>query len=492
MSNEIDLTVENMKFLSREAALKENTRVSELKNNVITAAFNSVKSRLSNEFGTSITLDSPKSNLIEFTPNMMSGKITATLSVDTIDGVKRVPINFKVRASVPTLVESVDEIKDKLDNTEGSLESEIREIMSSQEAKLQAKAEEEKIAKQIDIDILNGISLEASKKERMFKEAKREEIDMHTIQDNSLGSALPPQILTYPKAYLPEMKKDKSIINIGGFKYKYIGDEPTITGDTENGVIARFALMPIGKKASLNTENELIEKQAADYSSMTSSELKEFVKPYANSKNPLPKDLADAITFFPSVVSDYASQFTGVEELETKLTDAMKDAIARNPKEAFNIFNKLSKGKDFDSFPEFIKTPILDDMDVLQDFATKNPESLTESMINAISENPNVMLDLVDDGNIKLPADVKTKFSDKLIELGYAEKKEELTPEQEAEEAIKKQVDQEIEQDKEQEDRENSTPYNEDSEDTETSEYEAEEVDTPVSEGTETDEEEDK
>lgn len=256
MFNENDLTVENMKFFSREAALKEGVRVSELRNKVITSAFNSVKEDLSNNFGTSITLDSPKANLTEFEPNSLSGRIVATLSVDTIDGIKRVPVTFKVRASVATLAESMEEIKEKLDSTEGSLESEVRDIMASQEEKLKAKEEEEKIAKEIEADILNGLSLEASKEKHIYKEAAKEEIDMHTIQDNSLGNSLPPQILTYPKSYLPEMKKNKSIINIGGFKYKYIGDEPTMTGDTENGIIARFALIPVSKKASLNRKSD--------------------------------------------------------------------------------------------------------------------------------------------------------------------------------------------------------------------------------------------
>ena len=90
---------------NKEAAMKENMRMVELKDNVTANA----QKRLAS-YVNIIKIDSPESNLTEFSRNKLSGKMKAMLSVSTTAGLKRLPIHFVVKASVPTMVETPEQV----------------------------------------------------------------------------------------------------------------------------------------------------------------------------------------------------------------------------------------------------------------------------------------------------------------------------------------------------------------------------------------------
>ena len=100
---------------NKEAAMKENMRMVELKDNVTANAFRDAQIKLASYVNV-IKIDSPESNLTEFSRNKLSGKMKAMLSVSTTAGLKRLPIHFVVKASVPTLVETPEQVVASLDN----------------------------------------------------------------------------------------------------------------------------------------------------------------------------------------------------------------------------------------------------------------------------------------------------------------------------------------------------------------------------------------
>ena len=267
---------------NKEAAMKENMRMVELKDNVTANAFRDAQIKLASYVNV-IKIDSPESNLTEFSRNKLSGKMKAMLSVSTTAGLKRLPIHFVVKASVPTMVETPEQVVAALDNVEGSIDKEVKEILEKQKqhANYHNEAFEEadnildSIKKQVenkeitleqageqlfDAGWFNYIPTEeqtkqklgikAELKEEIKVQAKKKEINL-VNRENTAASQFPVKLLVYPKTYLPELKKG-DVVNVGGFKYKYIGDEPLLNGDTENGINARFELMRTDKKASLN------------------------------------------------------------------------------------------------------------------------------------------------------------------------------------------------------------------------------------------------
>ena len=283
---DINELLKDVKSFNKEAAMKENMRMLSLKDSIVADAFNEANVKLASYFG-GIKLDSPESNLTEFSRNKLSGKMKAILSVSTTAGLKRLPIHFVVKASVPYMVETPEQVVAALENVEGSLDKEVREILEKQKqhTKYHNEAFEEvdnildSIKKQVenkeitleqageqlfDAGWFNYIPTEeqtkqklgikAELKEEIKVQAKKKEINL-VNRENTAASQFPVKLLVYPKTYLPELKKG-DVVNVGGFKYKYIGDEPLLNGDTENGINARFELMRTDKKASLNKKAE--------------------------------------------------------------------------------------------------------------------------------------------------------------------------------------------------------------------------------------------
>ena len=322
---DINELLKDVKSFNKEAAMKENMRMLALKDSVMTDAFNEANVKLATYFG-GIKLDSPESNLTEFSRNKLSGKMKAILSVSTTAGLKRLPIHFVVKASVPYMVETPEQVVAALENVEGSLDKEVREILEKQKGltdyhneDIEVKADGlpgdkykqvwfKKDGKSIweqwgpirdlndfnrdfndwvndyfesepdmrycenwdeALEVLNtkGASARAgwftleddgvdpntttaSANSSIKVQAKKKEINL-VNRENTAASQFPVKLLVYPKTYLPELKKG-DVVNVGGFKYKYIGDEPLLNGDTENGINARFELMRTDKKASLN------------------------------------------------------------------------------------------------------------------------------------------------------------------------------------------------------------------------------------------------
>ena len=326
---DINELLKDVKSFNKEAAMKENMRMLALKDSIVADAFNEANVKLAYYFG-GIKLDSPESNLTEFSRNKLSGKMKAILSVSTTAGLKRLPIHFVVKASVPYMVETPEQIVAALENVEGSLDKEVREILEKQKGltdyhneDIEVKAEGEKtpavqyrdfhtgihhlalfntreealeavkLLKQIqdteytegqegeddyimdmyeafatsigdievdyktvqndpEYDIVNKdwVIDASAKNSTITVQAKKKEINLIN-RENTAASQFPVKLLVYPKTYLPELKKG-DVVNVGGFKYKYIGDEPLLNGDTENGINARFELMRTDKKASLN------------------------------------------------------------------------------------------------------------------------------------------------------------------------------------------------------------------------------------------------
>lgn len=335
---DINELLKDVKSFNKEAAMKENMRMLALKDSIVADAFNEANVKLASYFG-GIKLDSPESNLTEFSRNKLSGKMKAILSVSTTAGLKRLPIHFVVKASVPYMVETPEQVVAALENVEGSLDKEVREILEKQKGltdyhneDIEVKADGEKtpsvqyrdfhtgrhhlalfntreealeavkLLKQIqdteypegqegeddynmdmyeafatsigdievdyrtvqndpEYDIVNKdwVIDASAKNSTITVQAKKKEINL-VNRENTAASQFPVKLLVYPKTYLPELKKG-DVVNVGGFKYKYIGDEPLLSGDTENGINARFELMRTDKKASLNKKADSNLKQ---------------------------------------------------------------------------------------------------------------------------------------------------------------------------------------------------------------------------------------
>ena len=249
----------NFTDFSKEARLKEEARINDLTKNVVAKATKMALDKFSKAYGLTTKVAAQKTDLKEFKRNYLSGKIASVLSIDTKDGVKNVPFTILVKASEPSIFESDAIMEDKIATTKGSLESEIDVIIAKQNQKLANYEIEEENNKKITEDLAKGVSLEASRKEHIFKEAKKEvghnSLDTVTTPTNIFNKVV--DYFTYPKTFFPAMKVG-AIVDIAGVKYKYIGDEATMTepaGNT-NGTIARFELAN-KKKASLNKKAEM-------------------------------------------------------------------------------------------------------------------------------------------------------------------------------------------------------------------------------------------
>lgn len=487
---DINELLKDVKSFNKEAAMKENMRMLALKDSVMTDAFNEANVKLASYLG-SIKLDSPESNLTEFSRNKLSGKMKAILSVSTTAGLKRLPIHFVVKASVPYMVETPEQVVAALENVEGSLDKEVREILEKQKGltdyhneDIEVKADGlpgdkykqvwfKKDGKSIwepwgpirdlndfnrdfndwvndyfesepdmrycenwdeALEVLNtkGASARAgwftleddgvdpntttaSANSSIKVQAKKKEINL-VNRENTAASQFPVKLLVYPKTYLPELKKG-DVVNVGGFKYKYIGDEPLLNGDTENGINARFELMRTDKKASLNKkavddkkedkpkkseEDEDKEQRDKDFKDklkfmqeekhfedLDPVELMSMVTTYRYYHMRLPKEALDAISQSADSASRYMSSFDSLDEAFEEATPKIIDKVVSSPKYLVGVLKNYSDDINFDTLPKQVKDKLMGDVVALVEVVNAAPSLLTEDVAEKIiKESP--------------------------------------------------------------------------------------------------------
>lgn len=419
---------------NKTAAMKENLRMEELKNKVTSQAFMDAQNKLSSYFG-DIQLDSAESNLTEFSRNKLSGKMKALLTVSTTAGVKKLPIHFVVKASVASMVETPEQVVSALENVEGSIDKEVNEILEKQKqhANYHNEAFEEvdnildSLKKQVenkeitleqageqlfDAGWFNYIPTEeqtkqklgikAEVKEEIKVQAKKKEIDLG-VRENSSASQFPVKLLVYPKTYLPELKKG-DILNVGGFKYRYIGDEPTISGDTENGINARFELVCNNKKASLDVTakndkvtdkakeevKEVIKEQTNnDFSDLEPNEIIEFLTNYKAYNIVPPSELLKQVSGNPQLsawyMENYADSLTGALE---EATPNMVKAVLSSPKYTLEVVEHFVDEKNtFDSIPQQFRDVLLSDAGILEKMVRDNKNLFSEEVAKQLLDN---------------------------------------------------------------------------------------------------------
>lgn len=419
---------------NKTAAMKENLRMEELKNKVTSQAFMDAQNKLSSYFG-DIQLDSAESNLTEFSRNKLSGKMKALLTVSTTAGVKKLPIHFVVKASVASMVETPEQVVSALENVEGSIDKEVNEILEKQKqhANYHNEAFEEvdnildSLKKQVenkeitleqageqlfDAGWFNYIPTEeqtkqklgikAELKEEIKVEAKKKEIDLG-VRENLFSEQFPVKLLVYPKTYLPELKKG-DILNVGGFKYRYIGDEPTISGDTENGINARFELVCNNKKASLDVTakndkvtdkakeevKEVIKEQTNnDFSDLEPNEIIEFLTNYKAYNIVPPSELLKQVSGNPQLsawyMENYADSLTGALE---EATPNMVKAVLSSPKYTLEVVEHFVDEKNtFDSIPQQFRDVLLSDAGILEKMIRDNKNLFSEEVAKQLLDN---------------------------------------------------------------------------------------------------------
>lgn len=416
--------------LSKEATIAENLRFERLTKDVVTASSNLVSNKLS-KYYSNISLSDVSCDLTEYVRNTLSGKVSATLNVDSIGGKKCVPVTFVVKASVPTMVETPELLKAELDNVKGSLDEEIEEILKRQDEKVKNSDEEEKINNLVESGLNKGISKEALYNNFVLglkKEAKKE-IDLG-LRENVFSSTFPVKILVYPKTYLPKLKKG-DIINIGGLKYKYIGDEPLLNGSTDDGINARFELISNNKKASLSvTAEEKRPYATLDDSDIESQLLYFFENP--KDKTGLKDDYIKELEYRPNVAAWYAGLFSSIKDGLDQLSPKTRENLLANSGSIVSLiggFYNSDSSVDFNKLPKEVQDAILkDDMTTLK-VLKKFPSMLDKNLAESLSKNVELATDLVNSGvKFKNTEAINTLKEVAMDDVGYSPIKDEDLP----------------------------------------------------------------
>lgn len=399
---------------SKEAAMKENMRMLSLKDSVTAEAFKHAQLKLASYFG-NIKIDSPESNLTEFSRNSLSGNMKAVLSVSTTAGLKRLPIHFTVKASVPTLVETPEQIVASLENVKGSIDKEVEIVLEAQNKRLQISEEEVEIDNKIQSALDNGMETKAAYDELMFgikKEAKKKEVELVSVENTS-ASQFPVKVLKYPKMYLPELKKG-DIINVGGLKYKYTGDDKTISG--EPGLNVYLELVCNTKTASLNKVaedaedlNEVekeINTRLNDIKNLDGDDIKYLVSVAEDYlKDSEVKSHRDTYNYLLNTVAedrDFSMWYLTRDGIKLKDLPSQREEILNNVKTVNDVdyilgFYKedINKLKDFNSLPGFIKNIIKDNTDYLVKLIDKHPNLINKELADKIIEEKPEDLDVL-------------------------------------------------------------------------------------------------
>lgn len=455
---------------TKETDIKEMARINRIENSIVNAACNEVNTKLASYLG-NIKLTDTESKLTEFSKDKFSGSLRATLCVNTRAGLKKLPIQFKVKASIPTMVETPMQVLAELDRAKGSYEDEVNAIMDNQ---IKATAYHNESFEEVDtiLDSLKKqvenreitleqageqlfesgwfnyipteeqtkqkLGIKAELKEEITVQAKKKEIDLG-LRENLFASEFPVKILTYPKTYLPELKKG-DILNVGGLKYKYIGDEPTITGDTENGINARFELVCNGKKASLQVKADTLpDVTPEDISRDTKEglELKKYLDGLSKEdvsgkdNNEIRADvllLLDTgrkipVNYYKRIGSDrrlalwfLSLDQVSIEDLEGDVPASIFDYIKDNAGEAYNILKKHPSKvyTSYDKLPKFFQDILLTDVSVAVKVANEHPEWVNDKMAELIiDEAPSEAIYLgIREGSDKVTNPTFSKFKE--------------------------------------------------------------------------------
>ena len=455
---------------TKETDIKEMARINRIENSIVNAACNEVNTKLASYLG-NIKLTDTESKLTEFSKDKFSGSLRATLCVNTRAGLKKLPIQFKVKASIPTMVETPMQVLAELDRAKGSYEDEVNAIMDNQikatayhnESFEEVETILDSLKKQVENREITleqageqlfesgwfnyipteeqtkqKLGIKAELKEEITVQAKKKEIDLG-LRENLFASEFPVKILTYPKTYLPELKKG-DILNVGGLKYKYIGDEPTITGDTENGINARFELVCNGKKASLQVKADTLpDVTPEDISRDTKEglELKKYLDGLSKEdvsgkdNNEIRADvllLLDTgrkipVNYYKRIGSDrrlalwfLSLDQVSIEDLEGDVPASIFDYIKDNAGEAYNILKKHPSKvyTSYDKLPKFFQDILLTDVSVAVKVANEHPEWVNDKMAELIiDEAPSEAIYLgIREGSDKVTNPTFSKFKE--------------------------------------------------------------------------------
>lgn len=441
---------------TKESDIKETARVNRLENNIVKAAYNEVNHKLASYLG-NVELTNTESKLTEFARDKFSGSLRATLCVKTRAGLKKLPIQFKVKASVPTMVETPQQVLAELDKVQGSYEDEVNAIMDNQ---IKATAYHNESFEEVD-NILDSLKkqvenkeitleqageqlfdagwfnyipteeqtkqklgIKAELKEEITVQAKKKEIDLG-VRENLFASEFPVKILTYPKTYLPELKKG-DILNVGGLKYKYIGDEPTITGDTENGINARFELVCNEKKASLNVVAKISEKEKKEILSdvqreidkigvenLTAEDVQWLLPSFLGDKKDFvtPQDVIMNIVYENPNLSSWCMRnfYQSLQDAVSKGDPKVIQEVLSSPSETLTVVKHFitegegdaesgDKGKKlvkFDSIPTEFKEALFKDYKVVLKLLEYDPKILTKSFAKNLIDNKETVSDAI-------------------------------------------------------------------------------------------------
>ena len=251
-------------------------------------------------------------------------------------------------------------------------------------------------------DELKDYYTETSINSNITVQAKKKEIDLG-VRENLFSEQFPVKLLVYPKTYLPELKKG-DILNVGGFKYRYIGDEPTISGDTENGINARFELVCNNKKASLDVTakndkvtdkakeevKEVIKEQTNnDFSDLEPNEIIEFLTNYKAYNIVPPSELLKQVSGNPQLsawyMENYADSLTGALE---EATPNMVKAVLSSPKYTLEVVEHFVDEKNtFDSIPQQFRGVLLSDAGILEKMIRDNKNLFSEEVAKQLLDN---------------------------------------------------------------------------------------------------------
>lgn len=313
---------------------------------------------------------------------------------------------FNTREDAKEALELLNSINDKeyQDDNDGMDEYNIDMSMAFSNSIGDVEVDYRTVQDDPQYDIVNKdwVIDASAKNSTITVQAKKKEIDLG-VRENLFSEQFPVKLLVYPKTYLPELKKG-DILNVGGFKYRYIGDEPTISGDTENGINARFELVCNNKKASLDVTakndkvtdkakeevKEVIKEQTNnDFSDLEPNEIIEFLTNYKAYNIVPPSELLKQVSGNPQLsawyMENYADSLTGALE---EATPNMVKAVLSSPKYTLEVVEHFVDEKNtFDSIPQQFRDVLLSDAGILEKMIRDNKNLFSEEVAKQLLDN---------------------------------------------------------------------------------------------------------
>ena len=214
----------------------DTVRIAEEKSKVIKQAFEFARTTLGSDFN-SAQIDLSEDLLTETSPSTYSGSIKATLSISTVGGLKRIPINISVEQSVPVIKNAagfIEGLKQRIGETKGSIDKALAKKEAEAVSKIQGVQDnlvyEAKVA-----DLMHQgktltearIAARAETPKKVTKTATDFSFGdghtVHSIVDNI------PALIPYNKANLPSNMKVGDVINFNGLKYEIVGSSDALS-----------------------------------------------------------------------------------------------------------------------------------------------------------------------------------------------------------------------------------------------------------------------